>query len=63
MICSTSFWLEEKIRPTQSKKTGKAAAYGRTGRCDRSDTQAVRITPRPDDRYPDWVASDDLCLD
>ncbi len=41
---------------TQIRKTGKAAAEGPTGRCYRSGTQAESITPRPDGRYPDWVA-------
>ncbi|HNR15003.1 MAG TPA: hypothetical protein PKM59_16975, partial [Thermodesulfobacteriota bacterium] len=42
----------------QNIKAGKAAADNFPGRCDRSGIQAVSIPPRPDGRYPDWVAID-----
>ena len=50
----------QKLRETQNNKTGKAASDGLAGRCDRSDTKASSIPPRPDDRYPERVSSDSL---
>jgi hypothetical protein len=50
----------QKLYATQNNKTGKAAADGLTGQCDRFGMQAGSIPPRSDGRYPDWVASDGL---
>jgi hypothetical protein len=50
------------LREKQNNKAGKAVADSFGGRYGRSGIQAVSIPPRPDDRYPDGVASDGLCL-
>jgi len=50
----------QKLRETQNGKAKKAAADSFPSRGDRSGIQASSIPLRPDERYPDWVASDGL---